>query len=342
VTIPREVLAAYGIEHARLSPIDVGLINETHEVAIDGTPRYVLQKLHAIFAGEVCLDLEAIVDRVARAGLVTPRLVRTLDGSAFVRAGAAVFRVITFVRGRTIGAVTEPRLAFEAAALASRFHAALGDLDHTFHFTRSGVHDTAAHLARLERWLHAGQGTIDHALNAPIAEAILEHARTLEPLTPTPPRIVHGDLKISNVRFDESLVHAVALLDLDTLAHGTMAYELGDALRSWAQRGGESADATAVDQAIVEAAMRGYAAGGFALTSDERASIIPGLETISVELAARFCVDAWEDAYFGWDRTRFASRREHDRVRARSQLSLARSVRADRAALETITRRALG
>jgi Ser/Thr protein kinase RdoA (MazF antagonist) len=339
LTIPAEVLAAYGLERATIDPIDVGLINETHEVSLDGAPRYVLQRLHTIFAGEVCLDLESIAEHVARAGIVTPRLVRTRDGDAFVRVGDAVFRVITFVPGRTITSVSEPRLAFEAASLASRFHSALADVEHTFHFTRSGVHDTAAHLARLERWLDTGKGTPDHALNAPIAEAILSHARALDPLANTPRRIVHGDLKISNVRFDETLTRAVALLDLDTLAHGTMAYELGDALRSWAQRGGESGGTTEVDHAIVEAAMHGYAAGGFPLTREERASIIPGLETISVELAARFCVDAWEDAYFGWDRTRYASRREHNRVRASSQLSLAASVRDARGSLDAIVQK---
>jgi Ser/Thr protein kinase RdoA (MazF antagonist) len=338
VSIPGEVLEAYGLAGATITPIDVGLINQTYEVTY-GETRYVLQRLHAIFAGEVCFDLEAISEHVARAGLVTPRLVRTRSGAPFVEHGG-VWRAITFVPGRTIASVEDPRHAFEAARLASRFHAALADLEHTFRFTRAGVHDTPAHLARLDHWLSDGRAHADHARNAPIAEAILEHARTLEPLPTLPARIVHGDLKISNVRFDDTLANAVALLDLDTLAHGTMAFELGDALRSWAQRGTESAADAHAEGRVVEAALRGYAAGGFAIDASERATIILGLETVSTELAARFAVDAWEDAYFGWDKARYASRRDHDRARATSQLALARSVRRDRAQLEAIAQNA--
>ena len=337
--VPREVLAAYDLERAHLTPIDIGLINQTYEVDHEGT-RYVLQRLHAIFGGEVCLDLDAIAAHVALSAVVTPRLVRTREGAPFVTAEGGVFRVITFIAGRTITSVEEPRHAFAAARLASRFHAALTDLDHTFHFTRAGVHDTAAHLARLDRWRSDGATKPDHDLNAPIAEAILAHARSLEPLPMLPVHIVHGDLKISNVRFDDALDHATALLDLDTLGHGTMAFELGDALRSWSHKGGESAGGSRVDHDIVRAAVRGYAEGGFALTPDERAAIVLGLETIATELAARFCVDAWEDAYFGWDSTRFASRRDHDRARACAQLDLARSVRETRGALDTIVQNA--
>lgn len=342
-SVPRDVLAAYGWPDARITPIEVGLINETYEVALLDSAlgeRFVLQKLHAIFAGEVNLDLEAIAQHVANAGLVTPLLVRTRSNAPFVEVEGAVWRAITYIPGRTIASVQEPRHAFEAAKLASRFHGALASLEHTFHFTRAGVHDTAAHLARLERWARTGGDHAEHALNLPIAEAILAHARTLEPLPSVTPRIVHGDLKISNVRFDEDLVHARALLDLDTLGHGTMAFELGDALRSWSHKGGESAEGSRADEEIVRAAMLGYAAGGFALSTQERASIILGLETIATELAARFAVDAWEDAYFGWDKTRYPSRREHDRTRARAQLSLAKSVCASRASLESIVQNA--
>src|SRR5690606_22934060 len=90
----------------------------------------------------------------------------------------------------------------------------------------------------------------------------------------------------------------------------------------------EDQDGAAVDIGVFAAAMDGYRAGaGDLLTAAERASIVPGLETVCVELAARFCVDVFEDSYFGWDSSRYPSRREHNLVRARGQLALARSVR---------------
>jgi hypothetical protein len=65
-------------------------------------------------------------------------------------------------------------------------------------------------------------------------------------------------------------------------------------------------------------------------TPEELASVVLGLETVCVELAARFCVDFFEDRYFGWDPARFSSRRAHNLVRAHGQLALSRSVREHR------------
>jgi Ser/Thr protein kinase RdoA (MazF antagonist) len=336
--VPGHVLDAFALAGAVLEPIEIGLINRTFEVRADGAPRFVLQRLHRIFGGAVCLDLEAIASHVAGKGLATPQLVRTIDGRAFVDSEDGAWRLLTFVPGRTLVAIGEPRQAFEAARLAGRFHSAVGDLEHAFHFTRAGVHDTAAHLARLERWLGEGRAHAEHALNAPIAEQILAHARTLDPLPETRRRIVHGDLKISNVRFDEAATHAIALLDLDTLAHGTLAYEIGDALRSWTNKGGESVADARPDEAIFRAAIEGYASAGSQIDPDERESLVLGLETIATELSARFAIDAWEDSYFGWDAARHPSRTTHDRVRATSQLALARAVRAERSRFESIVR----
>jgi hypothetical protein len=67
---------------------------------------------------------------------------------------------------------------------------------------------------------------------------------------------------------------------------------------------------------------------------------VTGVETVCVELAARFCVDAFEDKYFGWDPARFPSRREHNRVRAAGQLHLAQAVAAARGEAERLVREA--
>ena len=75
---------------------------------------------------------------------------------------------------------------------------------------------------------------------------------------------------------------------------------------------------------------------GGLLTAAEWRSLIPGLQTICLELSARFCVDVFRDEYFGWDTERFPSRRAHNLVRARGQLSLSRAVAAERKALEQV------
>jgi len=149
-------------------------------------------------------------------------------------------------------------------------------------------------------------------------------------------RVIHGDLKISNVRFAGSKAHC--LIDLDTMARDMLDVELGDAMRSWCNPAAEDAEETAFDLGVFEAAMYGYAEGtqrGPGLTRDEWESIVPGIERIALELASRFARDALEESYFGWN-PRFGSLGDHNVLRARGQLALARSVRAQRKEMDAV------
>lgn len=330
-TVPAAVLDAYGLPSA--TPHRGGLINATFIGAGAGTPSVVLQRLHPIFAPEVNLDIAAITAHLAARGLETPRLVETRDGALWVEHGGAVWRALTFVPGETVDAVDDPDLAAAAGALAGRFHAALADCTHEFRFTRAGVHDTEAHLAKLERLAgdrHRGDWV---APATSLAEEILAGARARPRWGELPLRITHGDLKISNVRF-ASLAPPVGrcLLDLDTLGRMSLPYELGDALRSWCNGAEDGEPRFRPD--LFEAAVRGYRRGSQDLASRAELESLPaGAEVVALELAARFCADVFENSYFGWDAARFPSRRAHNLARARGQLALSRQIRAERPSL---------
>jgi Ser/Thr protein kinase RdoA (MazF antagonist) len=343
------VLAAFGLPaDASAEPIPGGLINTSYLVRTpEGNPYAVAQRLHAIFAPEVNIDLDAVTAHLAAEGLVTPRLLRTPSGERWIEHDQASWRLLTYVEGATLHRVSDPAQAESAGELAGRFHRALDGMRYEYVFTRAGVHDTAAHLARLRALVDGGWAELD--TDAPMDRAralgreVLESATALPPMPELPRRHAHGDMKISNVRFagGEPPTRAVCWLDLDTLGLQTMAYELGDALRSWCNPSGEDVAEPEIDLTIFEAALRGYAAGARGLLSaEESSSIVTGLETVCIELAARFCVDAFEDRYFGWDCGRFASRPEHNLMRARGQLSLARSVRRERSVAAEIAERA--
>jgi len=328
--VPAAVLDAWGVRDASLEPISVGLINRTL-VATRGDERLVLQRLHPVFAATVNLDIAAVTAYLAEKGVPTPRLVPTSSGALWVEAEDGVWRALTYVPGRVVATATGPAMARAAGALVARFHRAVSDLVHTFHFTRPGAHDTAEHLAHLVVAVGAYEGHDLFEATRPVAERILAHAASLPEIPALPTRIVHGDLKLTNLVFDDELREALALVDLDTLAHGTIATELGDALRSWCNPRGESDPSAEIDVRLFAAAVAGYAGEAPGLLSDaEIASIAAGTETLTLELAARFCADALEERYFGWDAGRFPRRGEHCLVRARSQLSLAESMRARR------------
>ncbi|MBC8132158.1 MAG: hypothetical protein H7X95_04190, partial [Deltaproteobacteria bacterium] len=116
-------------------------------------------------------------------------------------------------------------------------------------------------------------------------------------------------------------------IDLDTVGPLPLAFELGDAWRSWCNRSGEDQEAAELDLNIFEASLDGYRAGlGRTLDADERRALLLGPEWISLELSARFAADALDEAYFGWDHQKFAGRGEHNLTRARGQHSLYRAL----------------
>lgn len=334
------MLAAYGFDSTvEVELVDRGLINRTFYVA----RHLVLQKLHPIFAPEVNLDIEAITERLDAAGLPTPRLVRTRDGRAWVEHAGEIWRALSRIDGVTVDRMPSLAAARAAGALVGRFHRALRDVQYEFRFVRAGVHDTARHLAVLRERVTSDREHRMHTAIEPVARTILERGMSIETHASLPRRIIHGDLKVSNVVFDEPIANAVALIDLDTLQKETLAVELGDALRSWCNPHAEDAATSGADVAIFEAAIHGYAESARDVVSaPEARAIVSGFERIALELASRFCADAYAESYFRWDPARFESASHHNLSRARSQLALVESIAASRAVLQRIAADAFG
>lgn len=331
--------ARWGAGGGRLEPLTGGLINQTFAVWRGDEPFAVLQQLHPVFGAEVNLDIEALTTHLAARGLRTPRLLRTEDGQPWVEHEGKVWRALTWVEGRSVGRVPDPTWAEAGGELVGRFHLAVADFSHEYRFTRGNVHDTPRYLARLLALLQAPPPELSSArVEEPelwrqvddLARQIL--AATPPPLPATARRHCHGDLKISNLLFSAApAVEGRCLVDLDTIGLGTIAFELGDAMRSWCNPCGEDHVAASFELPVFAAAIRGYRTVADPLLSEaERASIVSGLETVCVELAARFCIDVYEDRYFGWNSARYSSRRAHNLVRAQGQLALAGSVSRSR------------
>jgi Ser/Thr protein kinase RdoA (MazF antagonist) len=318
-------LAAWDLGHASIAHLGDGLINDTFAVdAVAG--RFVLQRVHPVFAPEIHFNIAAVTDRLESRGIATPKLVLTTQGALWSAPAGAVWRVMTRMPGHSFNAVRTVPQAHDAAALLARFHAATADLPHTFVGMRTGVHDTRAHLAALERAV-AAHG--DHRLFAevaPLADSIFGGAEALPDLGALPDRVIHGDPKLNNVLFEgaagDASERASCLVDLDTVGPGPLHLELGDMWRSWCNLRGENERNAAFDLGVFEASLHGYASARAAPSVPEREALVHGLEWITLELAARFAADALEERYFGWDAKRFPARGEHNLVRAQGQWAL--------------------
>lgn len=331
MTDPAVVLEAWpDLAKQPVQPLSGGLINDTFVVG--EPPVAVLQRQHPMFPAAVGEDIDLVTRHVAASGLLTPRLIRTGDGSACViDAEERAWRALTWVPGVSHDQVTGPALAAEAGRLVARWHRATDDLEHEFAFRRPGAHDTPAHFRTLAEAVAAHR---DHRLYdavAPLAERLQSAWGEWEGDDDAETRIAHGDLKISNLRFDRR-GRGLCLLDFDTLGRLPLAIELGDAARSWCNPRGEDVAEAAIDVELFGAAFGAYVAER-PLGAQERAGLVAGVERIALELAARFAADALNERYFGWRADVAPARGEHNLLRARGQASLAASIRQCRGEL---------
>lgn len=345
--VPAPVLARWGrFARATSRRFGSGLINRTFLVD-NGSEQAIAQQLHRIFGPAVNDDLDAVTAHLAKKGLATPRLLRADDGSACVIEEGAddsdrrVWRLLTRVPGGSVDKLSSPAQARAAGALVAGFHAAVEDLQHDYRHVREGVHDTKRHLVKLARMMAKHR---NHRLGreaGALGKEILDAGARLPDLLALPKRHCHGDLKISNLLFDDA-GRGVCLVDLDTLQRLQWPLEMGDALRSWCNPRGEDVTDASIDVDLFRAAIEGYFGSDRRpfLVPDETDALVDGLLTICVELASRFCADALEESYFGWDPTKYKTRGDHNLVRARGQWALAQSVRHRRDLLVDVVRQA--
>ncbi len=191
--------------------------------------------------------------------------------------------------------------------------------------------DTSGGRWRVYPWLpgHVVESVPDSAMAREAGRLVgllHKHLAAFDYIPQGPQQLIHGDLKISNLIFDD-LGHAVGLIDFDTILRHARAIDLGDAFRSWCNRTAEDDPDASFDVAFFEAAASGYAEGlGMPSGPPVRARHLRATKQITLELAARFLIDVVRDTYFGFDAARYPHRRAHNVARARGQYHLAQTI----------------
>lgn len=141
-----------------------------------------------------------------------------------------------------------------------------------------------------------------------------------------PLRVTHNDTKCNNVLFDVDSHEHLAVIDLDTVMPGLVAFDFGDAIRFIANTCAEDEKDTSrvsLDFAKYEAFARGFIGEvSESLTKNEKLTMALGALTMTVECGMRFLTDYLEgDVYFKTDYD------GHNLVRSRCQLALAEDMR---------------
>lgn len=150
-----------------------------------------------------------------------------------------------------------------------------------------------------------------------------------------PLRVTHNDTKCNNVSFDGITDQPLAVLDLDTVMPGAVAFDFGDGIRSIASTCFEDEK----DYGKVKLDLDKYTAftKGFVgqlkdkLTELEKNTLNYGVLAMTVELAVRFLGDyVMGDKYF---KIKYP---EHNLTRGRNQLALALDIAKKRKQMDMI------
>ncbi len=294
---------AYGLPAPRsYTKLTDGLINQTFD--LDNI--WILQHLNKIFKPEVNEDIAALTPVLQQHGVNVPLICRTTSGAASVEGAdygmePGCWRLMSKVAGKTIHKVRNIEQIRSLTSAISAFHKALDGYGYTFKHTRSGVHDFQKHRNALELAL----STHANHLFFQRVQSLFEKMVHLEPFVRSEDvmacedlRIIHGDPKVSNLLFDNDAV--VSIVDLDTMAKSRVAFDIGDAIRSWCNPCKEDQEPE-FNREYAREAIGLYLEISPFLSRAERNSLPHAAPLISLELAMRFARDALCEDYFAFD-----------------------------------------
>lgn len=317
--IPKAVLSSYDIGNVtRTKVVTDGLVHKTFEIETP-TGQYILQKLHPVLASKaIGRDFLFVTRFLALEGFPTPQAVLSKKGDVVLKIGNDSWRMQTKLKGKTVHVLKDLKMARACGELYAQFHRVMDGFPYTFTSTKI-LHETEKVYASFLESVKKGK----EEEVAEVQEEI-EFITTMLPKyflpSDLPMRVIHGDPKISNILFNTK-GEAKAIIDLDTCNRRPLLVELGDAFRSWCGGAEDDIDNT-FNLSIFRSAWKGYKKGvGDMMTKKELQYVPKAIGTITLELAARFMADYFNDNYFGWDPSRYESRREHNLARARGQIS---------------------
>ncbi|MBQ7023305.1 MAG: aminoglycoside phosphotransferase family protein [Akkermansia sp.] len=153
-----------------------------------------------------------------------------------------------------------------------------------------------------------------------------------------PTRITHNDTKINNVMLDEDTDEAVCVIDLDTVMPGLALYDFGDMVRTatcTASEDEEDLSQVVMQMPFFESLAEGYLDAANSFLCEHEIEQLPFAGwLITTEIGMRFLTDYLDgDKYFRTEKP------EHNLIRARNQLALARSIQSNLPRMEKFIRR---
>ncbi|MBQ1641928.1 MAG: aminoglycoside phosphotransferase family protein [Oscillospiraceae bacterium] len=329
-----EIALSFNIEGnvCKCLPFGKGLVNRTYSVTCDSGKRYILQRISPFFKDvpglmENIISVTKWIAERAEDPRETMAVLLAKDGKGWVTTKDGNFRMYEFVEGTLCMQRAETADDFEESGKGfGRFLERLSDFPiETLHETLPNFHDTSSRYRALrdslendvcDRAKYVRRET-DFAFEREEEAGLLHRMRVYGEL---PTRVTHNDTKLNNILFDKATRKALCVIDLDTVMPGLSLYDFGDAIRFGASTAdGDETDLSLVnsDLRLFEAFTRGFLSACPGLTAKEKAHLVQGAKTMTLECGVRFLTDFLEgDRYFS------VSRENHNLDRARTQFKL--------------------
>ena len=336
-----DVLSLYdfGSEIVDVSSYGNGRINKTYMIKCADGNSYILQMINSnVFKdvqgvmenmGVVSTALTQLRERDGRSSESVLKVVPTKRGGTYCAFDGQYFRVVNFIDNSVcLEAPQNATHMYELGRAIGEFHSDFDGFDASilnitipnFHNTQARYSKFVADVAWPKSETRATKAYYDIMFlmeRSDYAQIIVSEIKKGN----LPIRVTHNDTKINNLLFDPNTGKAKALLDFDTIMPDTLLYDVGDAVRSACNMGGEDQeDLTQVvfNKEYYEAFINGYVSEmADKLTKEERDLLPYAPLVMTYELAIRFLNDYVNmDEYFG------AVNEDDNLIRARVQMKL--------------------
>ncbi|MEL6925885.1 MAG: phosphotransferase, partial [Bacteroidota bacterium] len=315
-----------------LEPLSVGLIHQSYvlSTAANGVNyQYLLQQLnHYVFSQpeQIMENIAVVAQHLKQTDypLRVLEAIPTTQGSYLLNHQGQYFRLFPFFKhSLSANVIADENMAYEAARAFGWFDAFLSDLPTgRLHTTIPDFHNTPLRLQQLKHAIQQGVSkrvirsakVVDELLSY---QSLLRHYSAMEQQL----RPVHYDTKINNLLLDASTRKPIAVIDLDTMMPGLLAYDYGDMVRTMAARHDENHpdfNVVSIRPEVLRAINEGFLeAMGDRIQAAEKKALPYGAALIIFEQSLRFLSD-----YLLGDRYYRIAYADQNFVRAQNQLAL--------------------
>ena len=332
--------------------IQMGNVNRTYKVNFrlaDGNPKsFLVQNVNTYaFRNPVALmdNIDHVTEHIRnkKPGQTALHFHHTVDRKTYVIDGDNFWRMTNYVRSVTYNTVKDADIVRNAGKAFGEFQMDLSDFDSSRLFeTIPNFHNTRKRYEAFEAAVNAdkaGRGAevrqeIDYLLSVRDLACRLTDLHNEGKL---PLRVTHNDTKINNVLFHPADNSAMIVIDLDTVMPGLIGHDFGDAIRfaaNFVEEDCKDYEKAGVDLDVFRAFAEGFLSQtARTLTEAEIDTLALSCFALTTELAVRFLDDYLRgDPYFKINYP------EHNLVRTRCQIALAKDMLRKLPQMETIVR----